>query len=74
MQVLQALIDDSDFLSRCMFLLFFLYVNRCAPESIIGNRFTKASDVWSYAVLLWEMYSGGKRPYISAVRTKARGE
>lgn len=45
----------------------------CAPESLSNRKFTKASDIWSYAVVLWEMYSAGKRPYIDTVRTKPRG-
>ncbi|XP_067941685.1 tyrosine-protein kinase JAK2-like isoform X2 [Watersipora subatra] len=45
----------------------------CAPESMTSDVFTKASDVWSYAVVIWEMFSGGKRPYIKSVKTKVRG-
>lgn len=34
-----------------------------APESIEFAIFTSKSDVWSYAVTLWEMFSAGKLPY-----------
>ena len=33
------------------------------PESISQRRFSTASDVWSYGVLLWEMFNPRKMPY-----------
>lgn len=35
----------------------------CAPECINFLRFTNASDVWAYAVCLWEMFSYGFQPW-----------
>eukprot|EP00096_Caligus_rogercresseyi_P015214 TRINITY_DN7664_c0_g1_i1.p1 TRINITY_DN7664_c0_g1~~TRINITY_DN7664_c0_g1_i1.p1 ORF type:complete len:691 (-),score=209.29 TRINITY_DN7664_c0_g1_i1:15-2087(-) len=36
-----------------------------APECVNYGTFSSASDVWSFGVLLWEMYSYGKNPYES---------
>nr|XP_008517528.1 PREDICTED: protein-tyrosine kinase 2-beta [Equus przewalskii] len=34
-----------------------------APESINFRRFTTASDVWMFAVCMWEILSFGKQPF-----------
>lgn len=34
-----------------------------SPESVMYGRFTLESDIWSYGVVLWEIYSLGKQPY-----------
>ncbi|XP_075919390.1 ephrin type-A receptor 4-like [Petromyzon marinus] len=34
-----------------------------APEAIAQLRFTSASDVWSYGIVVWEVTSYGERPY-----------
>ncbi|VDP67890.1 unnamed protein product [Echinostoma caproni] len=32
-------------------------------DSIIYGKFTVESDIWAYGVLMWEVWSGGMRPY-----------
>uniref|UniRef100_A0A8C5SRA7 Protein kinase domain-containing protein n=2 Tax=Elapidae TaxID=8602 RepID=A0A8C5SRA7_LATLA len=33
------------------------------PEAIQYRKFTSASDVWSYGIVMWEVMSYGERPY-----------
>ena len=35
----------------------------CSPEVLSVQRFSEASDVWSFGVLCWEVYSRGQLPY-----------
>lgn len=34
-----------------------------APETIQHNKVSVYSDIWSFGVLLWEVFSSGQRPY-----------
>jgi len=34
-----------------------------APECIRCRSFTSASDVWSFGIVVWEIMSGGEKPY-----------
>ena len=33
------------------------------PEAIVYSKFTTQSDVWSFGIVLWEIFSGGAQPY-----------
>ncbi|MGH0143633.1 UNVERIFIED_CONTAM: hypothetical protein FKN15_038415 [Acipenser sinensis] len=34
-----------------------------APEAIAYRKFSSASDIWSYGIVMWEVMSYGERPY-----------
>lgn len=34
-----------------------------APEAIMSRKYSTQSDVWSYAIVLWEIWSFGTQPY-----------
>ena len=34
-----------------------------APESVLERMYTAASDVWSFGILCWEVFSFGQTPY-----------
>lgn len=50
---------------RCLLSIRMIpfFVLRYAPESIYYGQFTHLSDVWSYGITLWEMYTFGDQPY-----------
>lgn len=33
------------------------------PESILYRKFTIESDIWSFGVVLWEIFTFGKQPW-----------
>ncbi|GCC30399.1 hypothetical protein chiPu_0008850 [Chiloscyllium punctatum] len=40
-----------------------LPVKWTAPEALKQHKFSTKSDVWSYGILLWELFSYGRAPY-----------
>ncbi|PIK48963.1 cadherin [Apostichopus japonicus] len=39
-------------------------LNHFAPEALLRNEYNQGSDVWSIAVLMWEMMSVGNSPFL----------
>lgn len=35
-----------------------------APEALEFGKFTTKSDVWSFGIMLWELFSKGKKTYV----------
>ncbi|XP_061180736.1 ephrin type-A receptor 4a-like [Saccostrea echinata] len=45
-----------------------------SPESILSGKFTFFCDVWSFGILMWEIFSSGQIPYSDMKRWEAAGK
>lgn len=45
-----------------------------APEGLFGSRFSTASDVWSYAIVIVEIWQNGSKPYPQLSNAGLRGQ
>ena len=45
-----------------------------APEAIIYRKFTSASDVWSFGIVMWEVMSFGEIPYWGMSNREVRSQ
>ncbi|NXE58260.1 NTRK1 factor, partial [Casuarius casuarius] len=43
------------------------------PESILYRKFTTESDIWSFGVVLWEIFTYGKQPWYQLSNTEVMG-
>lgn len=43
------------------------------PESILYRKFTAESDIWSFGVVLWEIFTYGKQPWYQLSNTEVKG-
>ncbi|XP_076438869.1 LOW QUALITY PROTEIN: tyrosine-protein kinase Fer-like [Babylonia areolata] len=43
-----------------------------APEALNFGKYTSLCDVWSYGILMWEIFSGGQQPYTGMTNAQAR--
>ncbi|XP_046805560.1 tyrosine-protein kinase Fer isoform X1 [Lucilia cuprina] len=43
-----------------------------APEALNFGKYTSLCDVWSYGILMWEIFSRGDTPYSGMTNSKAR--
>ena len=43
-----------------------------APEALNFGKYTSLCDVWSYGILMWEIFSKGDTPYSGMSNSRAR--
>jgi len=42
------------------------------PESVLHRTFTVESDIWSFGIVLWEIFSYGKQPWYELSNLEVR--
>lgn len=52
----------------------YLFLRRYAPETLRSDRYSFYSDVWSYGVTLFEMFSRGQEPNLEPGRDLSPNE
>ncbi|KAI4502795.1 hypothetical protein M0802_001839 [Mischocyttarus mexicanus] len=45
-----------------------------APEALNFGKYTSLCDVWSYGILMWEIFSKGDNPYSGMTNSQARNK
>nr|XP_023995471.1 NT-3 growth factor receptor-like [Salvelinus alpinus] len=56
-------IYSTDYYRGCVGGHTMLPIRWMPPESIMYRKFTTESDVWSFGVILWEIFTYGKQPW-----------
>uniref|UniRef100_A0A8C8Y6P7 Tyrosine-protein kinase receptor n=1 Tax=Panthera leo TaxID=9689 RepID=A0A8C8Y6P7_PANLE len=58
-------------MSRDIYSTDYYRIRWMPPESILYRKFTTESDVWSFGVVLWEIFTYGKQPWYQLSNTEA---
>ena len=64
MRVSRNLVDENVLLCCRANRHVVLPIRWMAPEAIMYGKFTIATDVWSFGVVMWEVFTYGQQPYV----------